>query len=153
MFRMLAAAQGTAKAVRVISGVRAVGCAGPRSLVRRSLATPPSAPPRSRPWGILILPPILALFYYGWTQRHDYVHEGSDERLSASTVRSPPHSTGACRCDLFAVFMFYTLSVTRSITHAQLLTTCFPLKSPPQSTPPTAARASPPPCTGLRCAL
>lgn len=51
-----------------------------------TMPEPPVGTTRSKPFGILLLPPILGIFYYGWTQRHDFVHDGAEERLSASTV-------------------------------------------------------------------
>ena len=32
------------------------------------------------PVSILLLPGVLGVFYYGWTRRHEFVHDGAEDR-------------------------------------------------------------------------
>lgn len=40
------------------------------------------------PRGLILLPGIIGLFYYGWTRRHEFVHDGADQRKQQADVNS-----------------------------------------------------------------
>lgn len=54
--------------------------------VRPSVAAGSAA--RRVPKGLILLPGIIGLFYYGWTRRHEFVHDGRDERKLAAEANS-----------------------------------------------------------------
>eukprot|EP00040_Diaphanoeca_grandis_P008549 m.45629 g.45629 ORF g.45629 m.45629 type:complete len:63 (-) comp20014_c0_seq2:169-357(-) len=40
------------------------------------------------PRSIVLLPPILGVFYYGWTRRHEFVHEGAEQRRQQTNAQN-----------------------------------------------------------------